>query len=138
MRAWIVSPVFGSAVIALAISSVEARDMTRHRGAVSRHVAATPGRFVIVSSASVGGRVLVFDRFLGRFVTLHRRGFAASRKAMLFGFVEGLSTFDGFVDFGNPAVVSADLRACFPATCSLRLQELRQSYRPAVRQRLSG
>jgi hypothetical protein len=78
MRAWIVSPILGAALIALAISSAEAREMPSHRVAVSRHVGA------------------------GGAVSTHR-GSARFRRSTPFGSVDDL---DGFDDFGSPAPAS--------------------------------
>jgi hypothetical protein len=123
MRAWIVSPILGAALIALAISSAEARAMTSHGGAVSRHlvtggavprhavslatvsrhVVASPGRFVIVSNSRSRDRVLVFDRFSRRLVAFRHRRFAQFRRSIPFGFVDD---FGSFGDFGSPAVIS--------------------------------
>jgi hypothetical protein len=123
MRSWIGSPILGAALIALAISSAEAREMTRHGGAVSphvgrggavpthavspavveRHVVARPGRFVIVSNSRIRDRVLVFDRFSRRLVAFRHRGFAQFRRSIPFGFVDD---FGGLGDFGSPAVIS--------------------------------
>jgi hypothetical protein len=108
MRAWIVSPILGVVLIALAISSVEARGMMGHGGhvsrhVVSRHVVASPGRFVVVSNSRTRDRVFVFDRFSRRFVAFRHRDFDQFRRSTPFGFVDG---FGGFGDFGSPAAVS--------------------------------
>jgi hypothetical protein len=78
MRAWIVSPILGAALIALVISSAEAREMPSHRVAVSRHVGA------------------------GGAVSTHR-GSARFGRSISFGSVDDLGGFD---DFRSPAPAS--------------------------------
>jgi hypothetical protein len=78
MRARVVSPILGAALIALAISSAEAREMPNHRVAASRHVGA------------------------GGAVSSHR-GSARFRRPTPFGSVDDLGGFD---DFGSPAPAS--------------------------------
>jgi hypothetical protein len=102
MRAWTVFPILTAAVFVLAIPPAEARDAMNHAGTVSSSRGiATPARFVIVSNSNIGGRVIVFDHFLGRFVALDRRGFT--------GFSPPLASLGalGVVDGGGLAVVSA-------------------------------
>jgi hypothetical protein len=78
MRAWIVSPILGAALVALAISSAEARELPNHGSAVSRH-------------AGEGGAVST------------HRGFARFRRSTPFGSVDDLGSFDYF---GIPAPAS--------------------------------
>jgi hypothetical protein len=119
MRAWIVSPILSAALIALAISSAEARGggVSHHVGTAgrvhmrtasptfSRHVFASSGRFVIVFNSRSGHRV-VFDRFSRRFVAFRHRGFGQFGQSIPFGFVDGFGGFGSFGDIGSPAVIS--------------------------------
>jgi hypothetical protein len=79
MRAWIVSPILGAALIALAICSVEASEMAHHQDAVSPHVIATPGHFA------------------------RHRGFAQFKRSTPFGSVDDVGAFG---DFGSPGAAS--------------------------------
>jgi hypothetical protein len=79
MRAWIVSLILVPALIALAMCSVQASEMTRHGVAVSRHVSATPERFA------------------------RHRGFARFRQSTPFGSVDDFGAFD---DLGSPGTAS--------------------------------
>jgi hypothetical protein len=99
MRAWIVSPILGAALIALAISSVEASEMTRRGDAVSSHVG--PGGAVptqAISPAAISRHVIATP---GRFA--RHRGFAQSRPSTPFGSVDD---FGAFGDFGSPGAAN--------------------------------
>jgi hypothetical protein len=120
MRAWIISPILSAALIALVISSAEARGGggSHHGGRAggvhmraasptfSRHVFASRGRFVIVSNSRSRHRALVFDRFSRRFVAFRHRGFGQFGQSIPFGSVDGFGGFGSFGDIGSPAVIS--------------------------------
>ncbi len=105
MRAVMMFSILAATLAVLAISSVEARDMT------SNVTVATPGRLAIISNSTIGHRVFVLDPFSGRFVTLHRRGFRRGFDGfggpLPLGFGDGLIGSDGVVDLGSPPVVIA-------------------------------
>src|SRR5712691_12733448 len=105
MRAMTIFSIMAATLAVLAISSVEARDMT------SNVTVATPGRLAIISNSTIGHRVFVLDRFSSRFVTLHRRGFRRGFDgfggALPLGFGDGLIGSDGVVDLGSPPVAIA-------------------------------
>jgi hypothetical protein len=95
-RTWIVSPILGAALIALAISSVQASEVTRRGDAVSSHVGARGAVATqAVSPAAISRHVIATP---GRFA--RHRGFAQSRRSTPFG------SFDDFGDFGSPGAAS--------------------------------
>lgn len=108
MRAWTAFAMLGAVPMVLAITPAAARSMATNGAAVSRPMGTgTPGR--IVSHRTPGRRVLIFDRFLGRFVAVGRRDFAGTRRSTAlgvpFGFVDGLGVDGAVVGAASPGVV---------------------------------
>jgi hypothetical protein len=114
MRAWTGFVILGAVLMVPAITPAAARSMATNGAAVSRPLgSATPSRIVshrTFGRRTLGRRVLVFDRSLGRFVAVGFRGFSGIRRSTArdvpFGFVDGLGVAGaGAVGPALPAVI---------------------------------
>jgi hypothetical protein len=98
-----------AAIILFAAFQAEARHSANHVIVASRHVgSASFGRRVIVSNPNVSGQVVVFNRAMGRLMTLDRRSFG--RFASSFGLFGSF----GLIDGGISPIVTAPSFAIAP------------------------